>query len=592
MSKSLGDYIVDRTESLDDEYIKKYFIDRNDGKIDRLLDCEQYLLEGSRGIGKTMLMKMAEITANSRFNTEGVLAVWVSFEESLRLERIQVSKNASVDPFLQWTMGKILLEILNRILLLKPACVDELDVRLKKIFNKENQVNKISVYINQLRGYVDILEQGDISSNEEIEEQDISVELRRILDNPISFKNFILQLCLDVGIERVVLLFDEAAHVFSTQQQEKFFTLFKSLRDPKIACKAAVYPGITNYGKYFEKGQDAKEMMLSWYPNEKNDIDYIKKILRERIQEYDVDYWNLLTRNTEVINWICICSNGNPRFAFHIIDNLDMSKAFSKKTLTIQTLINCIRSAFDEKWREFSTLENRMPKYKICIKEAEPFIKNIVQENLKKWNNNKREKQAKLSAGFFVETSVYEKISGVFDVLAYANIISIDYSKKSIKQTQKTHYGYYMMLNPSILFTDLIIKSTDEMFAVSIAIENNQAYYETSKVIRDLFGKVKIEQNIKCSNSVCTFSTNESFRFCPICGAPLEVPEDISLYKILRAHSIDNLKLSQWIIDSLKTKFSTIGELQDAKIDDIRMYRIQDVRIEKIKNAVTEYMAG
>lgn len=592
MSKSLGDYIVDRTESLDDEYIKKYFIDRNDGKIDRLLDCEQYLLEGSRGIGKTMLMKMAEITANSRFNTEGVLAVWVSFEESLRLERIQVSKNASVDPFLQWTMGKILLEILNRILLLKPACVDELDLRLKKIFNKENKVNKISVYINQLRGYVDILEQGDISSNEEIEEQDISVELRRILDNPISFKNFILQLCLDVGIERVVLLFDEAAHVFSTQQQEKFFTLFKSLRDPKIACKAAVYPGITNYGKYFEKGQDAKEMMLSWYPNEKNDIDYIKKILRERIQEYDVDYWNLLTRNTEVINWICICSNGNPRFAFHIIDNLDMSKAFSKKTLTIQTLINCIRSAFDEKWREFSTLENRMPKYKICIKEAEPFIKNIVQENLKKWNNNKREKQAKLSAGFFVETSVYEKISGVFDVLAYANIISIDYSKKSIKQTQKTHYGYYMMLNPSILFTDLIIKNTDEMFSVSIAIENNQAYYETSKVIRDLFGKVKIEQNIKCSNSACTFSTNESFRFCPICGAPLEVPEDISLYKILRAHSIDNLKLSQWIIDSLKTKFSTIGELQDAKIDDIRMYRIQDVRIEKIKNAVTEYMAG
>ena len=156
MSKSLGDYIVDRTESLDDEYIKKYFIDRNDGKIDRLLDCEQYLLEGSRGIGKTMLMKMAEITANSRFNTEGVLAVWVSFEESLRLERIQVSKNASVDPFLQWTMGKILLEILNRILLLKPACVDELDLRLKKIFNKENKVNKISVYINQLRGYVDI----------------------------------------------------------------------------------------------------------------------------------------------------------------------------------------------------------------------------------------------------------------------------------------------------------------------------------------------------------------------------------------------------------------------------------------------------
>lgn len=592
MAKSLGDCIVDRTESLDEEFIKKYYIDRNDGKIERLLDKEQYLLEGSRGIGKTMLMKMAEIKANTSFNTEGVLAVWISFEESLRLERIQMSPNTSIDPFLQWTMGKILLEVLNRVIQLKPNCVDELSCRLGKIFKKQNKTNKISEYIGQLSCYVDILEEGDIGSNEEIAGQEVSAELSRILDNPVSFKNFILQLCLDVGIERIVLLFDEAAHVFSTTQQEKFFTLFKSLRDPKIACKAAVYPGITNYGKYFEKGQDAKEIMLSWYPNEKNDIEYIKKILRERIQEYNIEYWNLLTRNSEIINWICICSNGNPRFAFHIVDSLDMSRVFSTKVLTMQILINNIRSVFEEKWREFSTLENRMPKYKICIKEAEPFFKNVIQVNLKKWNDNKRIKNAKLSAGFFVETSAYDKICGVFDILAYANIISVDYSKKSIKQTQKTHFGYYIMLNPSILFTDLIIKSADEMFAVSVAIENNQAYYETSGVIKELLGKVKIEQNIKCSNPACTFSTNENFKFCPICGASLTLPEDTSLYKILRAHSIDNLKLSKWTIDKLKTKFTTIGELQDAKIDDIRMYRIQDVRIEKVKNAVTEYMAG
>jgi hypothetical protein len=64
MNKSLGDYIVDRTESLDKKLIKEYFIDKDDDKIIRLLDSEQYLLEGSRGIGKTMLMKKAEIIAN------------------------------------------------------------------------------------------------------------------------------------------------------------------------------------------------------------------------------------------------------------------------------------------------------------------------------------------------------------------------------------------------------------------------------------------------------------------------------------------------------------------------------------------------
>lgn len=43
---------------------------------------------------------------------------------------------------------------------------------------------------------------------------------------------------------------------------------------------------------------------------------------------------------------------------------------------------------------------------------------------------------------------------------------------------------------------------------------------------------------------------------------------------------------------TIQSKFSTIGEIQDATPDEIRMKMIKDVRIEKIKNAVVEYMAG
>ena len=134
-------------------------------------------------------------------------------------------------------------------------------------------------------------------------------------------------------IKRIVFLFDEAAHVFSHTQQEKFFSFFKGLRDPKIACKAAVYPGITNYGKYCEKGQDAKDLTLSWSFTNRDDINYIKKILRTRIQSYDPKYWEMLNVNKSIINTICICSNGNPRFAFHIIDQLRVIVYFRKNYL-------------------------------------------------------------------------------------------------------------------------------------------------------------------------------------------------------------------------------------------------------------------
>src|SRR5690606_8261231 len=133
MKNSLGDYLLDRTESIDEELILDYFIERNDDKISRLLDSEQYLLEGSRGVGKTMLMKTAMLKSIKDFGQNSILPVWISFEESIRLERIVILDN-SIDPFLQWTMGKILNETLKSILKIKPDCIDKLNNRLSSIF--------------------------------------------------------------------------------------------------------------------------------------------------------------------------------------------------------------------------------------------------------------------------------------------------------------------------------------------------------------------------------------------------------------------------------------------------------------------------
>lgn len=589
MSKSIGDYLVDRTESLDDKLIKEYFIDKEDGKIKRLLDTEQYLLEGSRGIGKTMLMKSAAIMADENYSRDSVLAVWISFEESLRLERIQMNNSGSLDPFLQWTMGKIMLETFKKIIFLKPDCLDKLQERLASIFKVGKNIYNYKYYTDLLTAYVDLLEKGDIKSNEQLEIESPSQELSKILDNPHSFKTFILSLCDQLSVTRIVFLFDEAAHVFSSSQQEKFFTFFKSLRDSRIACKAAVYPGLTNYGKYFERGQDAKELRITWLPTDENDISYINRILKRRIQSFNESYWNKLTADESIIQIICVCSNGNPRFAFHIIDELENKGAF-KKNVNHVIIINTIRSVFEAKWREFNTLESRMPKYKTYIAKAENFVKNTLIHNLRVWNDKRRKSRSKLSLGFYVETGAYDAISKVFDILAYSNIINIDYSKKSIKQGQ---YGYYILLNPSILFTDLIIKDIEEISKSSIAIENNQAYYLKSVSIRDLIKDTKEDNTFQCSNSSCSFTTSEmDFSFCPKCGAEIQREEEVSLYRILRSHSIDMLGLTPGIAARIKGKFENIGQLQDADKDDIRMKYIQDVRIERIKNAVSEYMSG
>jgi len=388
----------------------------------------------------------------------------------------------------------------------------------------------------------------------------------------------------------MVLLFDEAAHVFSEEQQVKFFTFFKSLRDSKIACKAAVYPGITNYGKYFEKNQDAKELKLSWSIYEDEDIKYIQNILKKRVQKYDEKVWNLLTVKEEIIKMICYSSNGNPRFAFHIVDEMQNVGLLGKSNISASQVINCLRTVNEEKWKDFLTLKQRMIKYSDFIYYAELIMKEEFFPNLRKWNEKRQKDGKKLSAGFYIEELKYKKIDKIFDVLSYANIVIVDDVKKSIGHGR---YGYYVIVNPSFLFAELILKDVNEIKDISNNIDNNQVYSEANEYIVKVLNNVKVHQEYHCSNESCDFTTNdESFVFCKQCGAKMKKKETLPLYKILRAHNVDNLNLSSRIIERVKTKFTTVGEIYDADMDEIRMKYIQDVRIEKIKNAAIEYMAG
>ncbi|KAB2422118.1 MULTISPECIES: hypothetical protein [Bacillus cereus group] len=593
MRDSLGNYIVDRTESLNEELIKEYFIDSNDRKLARLLDAEQYLLLGSRGIGKTMLMKKAEIEATDSFEQNSILAVWISFEESIRIERIKISDSTiDVDPFLQWTMGKILIEVLKKIIELKPNNIDFLSNKLSKIFpNTKKDILPINYYTDILHSYLDLLETADIDNNTDLNQQAPSKELVRILDNPHSFKLFILEIISNFNLKRVILLFDEAAHVFSPSQQEKFFTFFKSLRSDKIACKAAVYPGITTYGKSFERNQDAKEIKMIWNPQNKNDLTFIRNVLKKRIQSFNADYWQKLSLQPDIIDTICMCSNGNPRFAFHIIDEMENNKIFTKKNITKNDLINSIRRVVNTKWDEFITLSNRLVKYKIIISEAENWFKNIIIPNLRNWNNNKRTQDKKLSSGFYLETSTYEKIIDVLDILSYSNFIYVDESKKSIGHNK---YGYYISINPALLFSDSVLRDSTEMYNTTTNIDSNQNYSKGSEYIKPLLSMISsVSDENSCSNTKCDFVTDDlSFTFCKKCGSKMEIKESAPLYKILRSHEINCLKLSNAIITRLSTKFSNVGELYDASPHDISMPYIKDYRITKIKDAVKEYMAG
>ncbi len=56
---------------------------------------------------------------------------------------------------------------------------------------------------------------------------------------------------------RIVLIFDDAAHIGRETALTEFFDIFRTISSSVVSCKAAIYPGVTKFGVRFDVYNDA-----------------------------------------------------------------------------------------------------------------------------------------------------------------------------------------------------------------------------------------------------------------------------------------------------------------------------------------------
>lgn len=62
---------------------------------------------------------------------------------------------------------------------------------------------------------------------------------------------------------RIVLLFDDAAHIGRERPLVEFFDIFRTISTSRISCKASIYPGVTKFGVRFDVFNDATVIDIS-----------------------------------------------------------------------------------------------------------------------------------------------------------------------------------------------------------------------------------------------------------------------------------------------------------------------------------------
>lgn len=386
-----------RTESIPKDDILNLFVESNTEReiINVFKSSSHIVLEGSRGSGKSFLMKVAQTELINDYPNAKILPVYVTFMSSTLVH------SQDQNQFFHWMLAKIIKETL-------------------KVFQKNGLL--VSNYAHSLIGeskgnrLEDLIYTFETSYKTPNKEIDIShlPEISDVMDA-------IEEICTDNKITRLIYFFDEAAHVFRPEHQRQFFTLFRDFKSPYISCNAAVYPGVTHYGSSFEMTHDAIYKRIE---RDITSLNYISE-MEEMVLKQGGEIWKKkIESQKELFHILVYCAGGNPRLLLKTLDKCDKIN-----TSTVNEVIrNFYRSDI---WSEHTQLGEKYRGHKSIVDWGRHFIEdNVIPSTIIK--NEKSEN--KTTIYFWISKDSPEPVKEALRLLNYTGIIrKVDSGVKATK---------------------------------------------------------------------------------------------------------------------------------------------------------------
>jgi len=450
-----------RTEDIPNEDILDLFVETSQDRdiIEKIKSVSPIILVGSRGVGKSFLMKVAEEELNKNFSTLKVLPIYLTFNKSSLIH------SSDTKQFSNWMLSLICAKIIRQL-------------------RRKGLLANLPHSINVLSGGTyseDSLKIEEVAKSYEDSWQNPSNEISTSSIPSIdSFKDAVQELCEDLGIKRINLLIDEAAHIFRPEQQRQFFTLFRDLRSPYISCNAAVYPGVTSYGDVFQYTQDAT------FINVNRDVfsdEYIEK-MRDIVEKQSDSSSNLLTeisRNKNNFEILAYASSGNPRF---------LLKSITRTPKLNSNQINeTIREFYKvELLAEHSNLSEKYPGQTGLIDWGRQFIESIVLPEIQKKNFNYLLEDKQTSCFIWIHKDAPQTVKESIRLLEYTGIIQEH--GKGIKAT-KAEIGTRYLINLGCIFSqESSPSSTSLQIARNITSKRMTEFGMNNTNFKDLVDKI------------------------------------------------------------------------------------------------------
>jgi len=532
-----------RTEDIRSENIQELYVGSDIDReiIDSLKSSQSVILEGSRGTGKSFLLRMAEVELDKDFTNAKILPVNISFVASSLIH------TSDPEQFKNWMLALICNRLIRAF-------------RKKGFFLMQSQATSL-LCGNTTTDSIDNNEERFQRISKSYEESYKNVNLPiSIVDLPdvISLKDAVEELCQENNISRICLLFDEAIHIFRQEQQRQFFTLFRDLRSPYINCNAAVYPGVTSYGNTFEMSHDATYLRIERDILEEGYVNRMKGIVLKQANESLITTLNQYGENFSVLAY---AASGNPRMLLKTVDRCPRMR--------INDVNQVIKDYYrTDIWTEHTGLGIKYSGHRSLVDWGREFVEKDVLIATRQKNEIRADFQES-TCYFWVHRDAPEPVKESLRMLEYTEIIRKH--SESVRATN-SHFGTRYELK---LVGVLSLEATPTAIGL------------------DLIKKLTIKRMTEYGMNSPRFSAIENIK--------IEEQTDEELRTILLAQldrSIDVLDLSQWQKNTLKQNgYNAIRSiLESSELDMQNIRYIGKVRSRQIRNAtlaeLLEYLSG
>lgn len=530
-----------RTEDIPPRRIAEFFAETEKDRtiIEALKNRTPSVLIGSRGVGKSFLLKVAQQELLETFEQNRVFPVYVSFQRS------SLVRGGDAGRFRNWMLARLCSALIRA--LEKQGLLARMPKGISLIAGQEIGSKIERTRIEEI---ADSYEESYKSPIDEVDATEVpSVE---------SFNYAVEDLSESLGIDRFIFLIDEAAHIFLPEQQRQFFTLFRDLRSHCLVCNAAVYPGVTTYGETFQPSHDATMLEIDRDVLDEGYVAHMREIVQ---RQADSTIQRAIAQRGENFSVLAYAASGNPRL---LLKTLADAPGVTSSEVN-QTIRKYYRSNI---WTEHSDLGERYIGHKRVIDWGRHFVEDVALPEVKSKNDKYLTTDRNTSCYIWIHRNAPEGVKEALRILLYTGVVR---SPESGIKATRAEVGKRYSINLGCLFA---LEATPAASAYQIAKNLTPKRMTEFGARHSAFeGIFDLDKSI--------LDNEEGFDLAPQFAKPVSV-----------------LDLTAWQMQKLtELGLDTVGQVLEASEEDLMAgYYVGEVRARIMKNAayaaVLEYLSG